>query len=57
MFRAMLSDDTGMIELVWFNNRFIKHNINMGDRLFVYGKVKKNMKLQMINPEYKNWTC
>ena len=25
MFRAVLSDDSGMIELVWFNNRFVKN--------------------------------
>ena len=53
MFRVMLSDDTGILELVWFNNKFIKNNINMGDDLLVYGKIKKTAKMQMINPEYR----
>lgn len=53
MFRAMLRDETGILELVWFNNKFIKNNINVGDDLIVYGKVKKTMKTQIVNPEYK----
>lgn len=53
MFRAMLGDNTGILELVWFNNKFIKNNINIGDELLVYGKVKKAAKAQMINPEYR----
>lgn len=53
MFRVMLRDETGIMELVWFNNKFIKNNINVGDELIVYGKVKKTMKTQIINPEYK----
>lgn len=53
MFRAMLRDETGILELVWFNNKFIKNSIAVGDELIVYGKVKKTMKTQIINPEYK----
>ncbi|MBP6125323.1 MAG: ATP-dependent DNA helicase RecG [Leptotrichiaceae bacterium] len=53
MFRAILKDDTSVLELVWFNNKFIKNNIIIGDELLVYGKIKKTAKLQMINPEYR----
>lgn len=53
IFRVMLKDETGMLELVWFNNKFIKSNISMGDELLVYGKVKRTSKFQMISPEYK----
>ena len=53
MFRAVLSDDSGMIELVWFNNRFVKNGIHIGDEITVYGKVRKTMKFQLVNPEYK----
>ena len=53
MFRVILKDTTGVIELVWFNNRFIKNNIKIGDKILAYGKVKKSVKIQMINPEYK----
>ena len=53
MFRAILKDDTSVLELVWFNNKFIKNNIIIGNELLVYGKIKKTAKLQMINPEYR----
>lgn len=53
MFRAMLRDETGILELVWFNNKFVKNSIAVGDELIVYGKVKKTMKIQIVNPEYK----
>ena len=54
MYRAWLGDDTGVIELTWFNNRFVQKNIKIGDEMIVYGKVKKGMRIQMVNPEYKN---
>jgi len=53
MFKAILKDDTGIMELVWFNNRYIKSYIKIGDELLVYGKAKKSAKFQMVNPEYK----
>ena len=53
MFRAMLSDDTGIVEIIWFNNKFVKRGIHIGDEIMVYGKVKKTMKFQLVNPEYK----
>ena len=53
MFKAILADETGMIELVWFNNKFVKNYVHVGDEVSVYGKVRKTMKFQMINPEFK----
>ena len=53
MVSAVLSDETGMMELLWFNNRYVKNNVKVGNEIMVYGKVKKGMKLQIINPEYK----
>ena len=53
MFRAVLSDESGIIELVWFNNRFVKNGIHIGDEITVYGKVRKTIKFQLVNPEYK----
>ena len=54
MYRAWLGDDTGIIELTWFNNRFVQKNMKIGDEIIAYGKVKKGIRLQMVNPEYKN---
>ena len=53
MFKAILADETGMIELVWFNNKFVKNYVHVGDEVSVYGKVRKMMRFQMINPEFK----
>ncbi|MBP9479558.1 MAG: ATP-dependent DNA helicase RecG [Sebaldella sp.] len=53
MYRAWFGDDTGVVELTWFNNRYIQKNISIGDELLVYGKVKKGIRLQIVNPEYK----
>ena len=53
MYRAWFGDDTGVVELTWFNNRYIQKNIIIGDELLVYGKVKKGIRLQIVNPEYK----
>lgn len=53
MFTAVLQDDTGHIELIWFNNKYVKSYIKVGEEIIVYGKVKKTMKFQMINPEYR----
>ena len=53
MVSAVLSDETGMMELLWFNNRYVKSNVKVGNEIMVYGKVKKGMKMQIINPEYK----
>lgn len=53
MYRAWFGDDSGVVELTWFNNRYVQKNISIGDELLVYGKVKKGIRLQIVNPEYK----
>ncbi|OGO78414.1 MAG: ATP-dependent DNA helicase RecG [Clostridiales bacterium GWB2_37_7] len=52
--KLAVSDETGGINIVWFNNRFIKNNIKQGDELFFYGKVKQMGKdLVMESPEFE----
>jgi ATP-dependent DNA helicase RecG len=49
-----VSDETGRINIVWFNNRFIKNTIKQGDELFFYGKVKlMGRDLVMESPEFE----
>lgn len=49
--KAILSDDTGSIELVWFNQKFIMHQYKPGMHVFVSGKPKLNMrKLSLAGP-------
>lgn len=52
--KAPVSDETGKINIVWFNNRFIKNSIKQGDELFFYGKVKlMGRDLVMESPEFE----
>ena len=49
-----VSDETGRINIMWFNNRFIKNTIKQGDELFFYGKVKLiGRDLIMESPEFE----
>ena len=50
-------DDTGKLNVVWFNNRFIKNTFKEGDELLLHGKVKRIGKdLVMDAPEYEKVT-
>ncbi|WP_156286000.1 ATP-dependent DNA helicase RecG [Oceanivirga salmonicida] len=53
MVTAILSDETGCIELLWFNNKYVYSNIVVGTDLIVTAKIKKTARIQMINPSYK----
>lgn len=52
MVTATLMDNSGYIDLIWFNNRYIYSNIKEGSTLLVTGKAKRSPKLQIINPSY-----
>jgi len=52
-----VTDDTGRLNVVWFNNRFIKNTFKEGDELLLHGKVKRIGKdLVMETPEYERST-
>lgn len=54
---ALLTDDTGSVRLVWFNQPFIAKILKPGDVLFVSGKVKSDMLgPQFANPVYEKET-
>lgn len=48
-----ISDGTGFLELVWFNNRFIKRMINLETEYVFYGKVSIGQKKQMQTPLFE----
>lgn len=48
-----VSDGTGFLELVWFNNRFIKNMIDISREYIFYGKVTFSGKRQMHNPLFE----
>lgn len=54
MVKTVVSDETGKLNVVWFNNRFIKNSIKQDDELFLYGKVKVIGRDKVMEaPEYE----
>jgi len=51
--KAKVEDDSGTIELVWFNQPYIAKNLAEGDEISVSGKVEAKPKLQITNPDYE----
>jgi ATP-dependent DNA helicase RecG len=53
-FEAALEDDTGRLDLVWFNAPYLREKIHPGARLLVQGKaVNRSGRLQMANPKFE----
>jgi ATP-dependent DNA helicase RecG len=53
-FEAVLMDHTGRLDLVWFNQPYLRQTIMPGVRLRVQGKVnKRGPGLQLANPQYE----
>ncbi len=52
--KMLITDDTGSIEVVFFNAAYLAKTIHMGDRLAFYGKPSFNRDhLQVIHPEFE----
>jgi len=51
---ALLTDPTGEISCVWFNQPYLNQYLKTGSSLILYGKVQLyNARLQMDNPEFE----
>lgn len=48
---VLVGDETGTIELVWFNQDFLKKKFKIGLAVVVYGKVERQYSLKVANPE------
>lgn len=44
--RATISDDSGQMNCVWFNNRFLKNQLKVGENYFFAGSCKNQQLLQ-----------
>ena len=52
--KVHVSDDTGVIELVFFNNRFISSMLRYGEEYCFFGKVTRDLYgFSMTSPEFK----
>ncbi len=50
-YEAVLIDETGRLDLVWFNMPFMRERVTIGSRLLVEGKlVRRGSVLQLANP-------
>ncbi len=51
---AVISDETGSIKVVWFNQPFLIKNIRPGNNIYLSGKVDIDFNsMQMVGPEYE----
>jgi ATP-dependent DNA helicase RecG len=54
--RATVSDDSGTMTIVWFNQPYIAQQLRPGDQVLLAGTVELNGGLVMKNPEYERVT-
>ena len=49
---ALISDDSGLIKVIWFNQPFIAQNLKPGDRVSLAGKTAESYgQLTLISPQ------
>ncbi len=53
MFRARVGDDTGFLDLVWFQMPYLKKVLEVGKEYVFIGKVKRAYTFQIVNAEYR----
>jgi ATP-dependent DNA helicase RecG len=49
--KIVVRDDTGLVQLVWFNQPYIKRMYKQGLMLIISGKVQKKYQMEINNPE------
>ncbi|MCF7860286.1 ATP-dependent DNA helicase RecG [Patescibacteria group bacterium] len=51
---ALVSDDSGTIKVIWFNQAFIAQNLKPGDLVSLAGKTAENYgQLSLVSPQYE----
>lgn len=54
IYSMKVADDSGVMSVVWYNNRFVKGVFRTGDEYIFYGKVTRNRNMwEMTNPIYE----
>lgn len=51
--KAMVTDGTGIMEILWFGMPYIKKSLKIGEEYLFIGQAKKSAIFQLVNPEYK----
>ncbi len=54
LYSMTVGDDTGIMTVTWYNNRFVKKIFKKGDQYYFYGKINPNSrKKEMLTPVYE----
>ncbi len=54
IYKAVVGDETGTLEVVWFNQHYVKSVFKIGEKYVFYGKITKVGKsIQVQNPVYE----
>lgn len=54
IYSMVVGDDTGIMAVTWYNNRFVKNIFKKGDQYYFYGKINPNSrKKEMLTPVYE----
>ena len=54
LYTMAVGDDTGVISMTWYNNRYVKNVFRTGEEFVFFGKINpKSRKNEMINPLYE----
>ena len=50
-------DDSGLMTLIWYNNKYVKNNFKIGERYVFFGRVSRNKqgRIQMVAPVYEKF--
>ncbi|HBN82368.1 MAG TPA: DNA helicase RecG, partial [Clostridiales bacterium] len=48
--KTLVRDNTGTLEIIWFNQPYISSKMVLGKKYIFYGKINKASRMQMINP-------
>ncbi|PIR42390.1 ATP-dependent DNA helicase RecG [candidate division WWE3 bacterium CG_4_9_14_0_2_um_filter_35_11] len=52
--KAIISDETGKLNLIWFNQHYIKNSISEGSQISISGKLDlKNTSKQFVSPQWE----
>ncbi len=54
IYAAIVEDDTGALTAIWYNNKYIKNQLERGATYIFFGKIKETRgKLEIINPIFE----
>lgn len=54
IYSMIVNDESGVMSVVWYNNRFVKDVFKTGEKYILFGKISFNRnKIEMINPMFE----